>query len=1027
MVGTFLYSEKIDSYKWRCFIPSNSAGKFVYIQASNLEGGKGVYWSEAILENQTPPQKFELILDTYPFGLALDVFKLYPDPEEVLTPTDGRVHAVYEEGTRVYITAQNYEDYVFEYWTGTGIEGTSSDNPLVTLMNQDKEYIAYYKEETEQPRLFFSPKDYNETLSVEETKSMSLSIKNIGTGVLYYNLSTDSSWLLVTPSEGSSSGETDEVVVTVDASSLDVGRYFGCVFINCSNGENATIPVNLTIVENKPVLNFSPHSYDFGSIGIGGCKKTNFFIWNSQEDTILDYKINITGLEDYVEVEPDSGSCEYTSPPQNISFTLYVKDLSPDDYEGSFLIESNGGVGKFYFNFSVVDIPSLEYYPNTLNVTCGIGKTVNKNLSISNVGTGVLYYNLSTDSSWLLVTPSEGSSSGETDEVVVTVDASSLDVGRYFGCVFINCSNGENATIPVNLTIVANPFLDFNPSSRILSGRKGDIITSFFYIQNIGAGSLQYTLTPDKSWIQLSTYSGYSSGEKDKIQITINTTLLNPGIYNGNISIECGSGGGGTFTITLYLSSPQPDKSIEIITPNGGENWQIGGVYEIRWKSTGNVGEKVKIELYRGNNLFKVLSTNISNVGNCKWVISTDIPPGYEYRIKISNPDNEEIYDFSDGVFSLYTPSTVHFLYLSTPPVCYEKQPFSITVYDEGGNVVKDAKVSLYGQNVVTDSEGKASPLFAPEVDRDTQIFIVANKLGYVYATATLLVKDVEKLIKIDIPKKIEEGKNFTVSVVFYNILDPQSPSYVVLDARVKFGNETKRVDEFGKVKLKAPEVDKETKMPLTVYVDYFDTYTNATLLVENTENMGILGSIKKVFTQTWLILFTIIFLTLLIVFIIISFRSKKRKINIVAPVHVGSNDEFIVRVKDNRDRGVEDALVEFNGVTKRTDNRGIVKFKAPNLAEIKELYITVEKDNMKDSVPIMVGSISPHKELYPYVTPPSITEEEIQIFSPIDKKQLKATQAKQAQTEELPQISTASNEIINKLIDAVLEKHKRK
>ncbi|MCD6107869.1 MAG: hypothetical protein J7J89_00090, partial [Thermoplasmata archaeon] len=221
MVGTFLYSEKIDSYKWRCFIPSNSAGKFVYIQASNLEGGKGVYWSEAILENQTPPQKFELILDTYPFGLALDVFKLYPDPEEVLTPTDGRVHAVYEEGTRVYITAQNYEDYVFEYWTGTGIEGTSSDNPLVTLMNQDKEYIAYYKEKTEQPRLFFSPKDYNETLSVEETKSMSLSIKNIGTGVLYYNLSTDSSWLLVTPSEGSSSGETDEVVVTVDASSLD--------------------------------------------------------------------------------------------------------------------------------------------------------------------------------------------------------------------------------------------------------------------------------------------------------------------------------------------------------------------------------------------------------------------------------------------------------------------------------------------------------------------------------------------------------------------------------------------------------------------------------------------------------------------------------------------------------------------------------------------------------------------------------------------------------------------------------------
>jgi len=821
IVGTPLYPEKIDSYKWRCFIPSNSAGKFVYIQASNLEGAKGRYWSQAILENQTPPQKFELILDTYPFGLALDVFKLYPDPVEILTPTDGRVHAVYEEGTRVYITAQNYEDYVFEYWTGTGIEGTSSDNPLVTIMNQDKEYIAYYKEETEQPRLSFSPEEYNETLSIKEIKSV--------------------------------------------------------------------------------------------------------------------------------------------------------------------------------------------------------------NLYINNTGTGVLYYNLSVDKDWLLVTPSKGSSSGETDEVVVTIDASSLDVGKYFGNVYINCSNGENATIPVNLTVVANPFLDFNPSSRILAGRKGDIITSFFYIQNLGTGSLRYTLTPDKSWIQLSTYSGYSSGEKDKIQITINTTLLNPGIYSGNISIECGSGGTGIFKITLYLSPPQPEKAIEIITPNGGENWQIGGIYEIRWRSTGNVGEKVKIELYRGNNLFKILSTNISNVGNCKWVISTDIPPGYEYRIKISSSDNEEIYDFSDGVFSLYTPSTVHFLYISSPPVCYEKQPFSITVYDEGGNIVKGAKISLYGQNVVTDSEGKASPLFAPEVERDTQIFIVASKLGYVYATATILVKDVEKLIKIDAPKKVKEGENFTVSVVFYNVLDPRSPSYIVLDAEVEFDNETKEVDEFGKVKFRAPKVENNIRLPITVYIDFFDTTTTTYLLIENSENMDIAGAIKKVFTQTWLILFAAILFTIFTTFILLTFKRKSRKINIIAPVHVGSNKEFIVRVKDNKDRAIPDAIVEFNGVTKKTDRRGMVKFKAPNTTEIKELYITAEKDNISESIPIMVGSISPHKELYPYMNPPSITEEEIQVFSPIDKRQLESTQAKQSQTQELPKIATASNEIINKLIDAVLEKHKRK
>ena len=327
----------------------------------------------------------------------------------------------------------------------------------------------------------------------------------------------------------------------------------------------------------------------------------------------------------------------------------------------------------------------------------------------------------------------------------------------------------------------------------------------------------------------------------------------------------------------------------------------------------------------------------------------------------------------------------------------------------------------------MTDSEGKASPLFAPEVDRDTQIFIVASKLGYVYATATLLVKDVEKLIKIDKPKKIEEGKNFTISVVFHNILDSQSPSYVVLDARVKFNNETREVDEFGKVKFKAPIVDKDVKLPVTVYVDYFDVYTNATLLVENTESTGIIGKISKVLTQTWLVLFAIIVFTLFATFITLSFKGRREKVNIIAPVHVNSNEEFIVRVKDSKDRGIKDALVEFNGITKKTDSRGMVTFTAPDLADIKELYITVGKDNVTESVPIMVGSLSSHKELYPYVTPPSITEEEIQIFSPIEKKQLEATHVKQAEKEEIPQIATASNEIINKLIDAVLERHKRK
>jgi len=722
LVGTSLTLTKVDTYKWRCFIPSNSAGKYAYIYARDFDTNTiGSYRSREILENPNPPEKVELILDTNPSDLPLDVFKLDPQPLEILAATDGRLHGIYENGTMVYISAsRTYNGYIFKYWSGAGIENTTTSS-LKIIVNRDREYVAHYSEGAIKPKLSFSPKSYN---------------------------------------------------------------------FSIAKGENSS---------------------------------TAFQIWNS--------------------------------------------------------------------------------------------------------GEGILNYSLTTDKKWLEVTPSSGNSSGEKDIITITVRTSDLDTGTYIANVSIVCDNGENDT----------------------------------------------------------------------------------------------------FKVTLHLSSTPSQKSIKIISPNGGESWQIGGVYEIRWVYTGDIGEKVKIELYQGDTVFKVLSANTSNVGSCLWVISTNIPPGYNYRIKITSLKNKSVYDFSDGIFSLFSLSTVHFLYLSYPTVCYEKQPFSVSVFDEMGNPIKYAKVSFYGQNVLTNESGVSSPLLAPSIDKDTQVFIIASKPGYIYATAAILVKDVEKLIKIDAPKKVKEGENFTVSVVFYNVLDPRSPSYIVLDAEVEFDNETKEVDEFGKVKFRAPKVENNIRLPITVYIDFFDTTTNTYLLIENSENMDIAGAIKKVFTQTWLILFAAILFTIFTTFILLTSKRKSRKINIIAPVHVGSNKEFIVRVKDNKDRAIPDAIVEFNGVTKKTDRRGMVKFKAPNTTEIKELYITAEKDNISESIPIMVGSISPHKELYPYMNPPSITEEEIQVFSPIDKRQLESTQAKQSQTQELPKIATASNEIINKLIDAVLEKHKRK
>jgi hypothetical protein len=727
LFGIKLDLTKVGQYEWRCMVPSNTAGKWIYISAHTLNKTAYGTLKAEIVENPSPPEKFELTLDTTPYGFALDVFKLKPQPAEFITPTDGKVHALYENGTIVYITASaTYDKYSFQYWTGTDIENTVATNPLKIIMDKDREYVAYYSEEKIEPQLSFYPESHS---------------------------------------------------------------------FNIIKGES---------------------------------NSTTFQIWNS--------------------------------------------------------------------------------------------------------GTGLLTYSLTSDKNWLEVTPS----------------------------------------------------------------------------------------------------SGDSSGEKDTITITVETADLDPGTYTANVSIICDNGETGIFEVFLYLSSTPSQKSIKLISPNGGESWQIGGAYEIRWSFTGNIGERVKIELYREDTLYKILSSNASNTGKCLWVISTDIPPGYSYKIKITSLQNETIYDFSDGIFSLFALSSIHFLYLSSPPACYETQFFSVSVFDENGNPVKDAIVSLYGQSIRTKEDGAiSSPLKAPSVDKDTQVFIIASKPGYIYATGSLLVRDVENLIKIDAPNKVKEGENFTISVAFYDILYSDSPSYVVLDAEVNFNNETKDVNEFGNVKFRAPKVEENKKLSITVYVPLFDAYTSATIMVEDADNIAIFGPIKKVFTENWLIVLSALLVTLIIIFILLQSKGKSKKINIIAPVHVGSNEEFIVRVKDNKDRGIPDALVEFNGVTKKTNSQGIVEFKVPDLPDIKELYITATKENVSESIPIMVGSISKQKETPPQVAPPSgASQKEIQVFSPVEKKKTLPQSMKAMQTEdtkELPKIATASNEIIYRLIDAVLERHKRK
>jgi hypothetical protein len=89
--------------------------------------------------------------------------------------------------------------------------------------------------------------------------SQTLTVFNGGAGTLNYDIESDAGWLMVSPSEGTSTGEGQEHVVSVDTEALQPGHYAASLIIAAYGASNTpqTVPVTLIIPEIHPPLNFS--------------------------------------------------------------------------------------------------------------------------------------------------------------------------------------------------------------------------------------------------------------------------------------------------------------------------------------------------------------------------------------------------------------------------------------------------------------------------------------------------------------------------------------------------------------------------------------------------------------------------------------------------------------------------------------------------------------------------------------------------------------------------------------------------
>ena len=146
-----------------------------------------------------------------------------------------------------------------------------------------------------------------------------------------------------------------------------------------------------------------------------------------------------------------------------------------------------------------------------------------------------------------------------------------------------------------------------------------------------------------------------------------------------------------------------PEKSITVLSPNGGEKWVIGSTHKITWTSKGV--NKVLIELDRGNQGWHLAYNVDAALGEYKWTISNSVTPADDYKIKIiGQGDAAGVEDASNNYFSIVAPSTP-FISLVSP----WKGPANTAVKIYGRNLNNATKIEFYQNGRLVGSQRSGS------------------------------------------------------------------------------------------------------------------------------------------------------------------------------------------------------------------------------------------------------------------------------------------------------------------------------
>ncbi len=454
---------------------------------------------------------------------------------------------------------------------------------------------------TPPPVLLFDPKpiDMGADIIGANTIRM-LTLENGGGGSITWSASSNQPWLLISPSQGIFS-QQQTISLAVQRVGLKPGDYSGRLTISTNVGVPLHIEVDMKVrplpPNAGPVLALSPALLSFTTTDGNAQESAQALTITNPGSRPLSWSLAISdpatattlwslthaqGLTcNWLSATPTSG---IVAPGATSTLNVNVQSqcLLPGTYLGMLKFMGNGaidGTQAVYISLTVQPHCGLVTSTGYLTFTVVQGQTtlanqpLSLNATASCAGTP-LPWNYTSNASWLSITPTNGQLKGTASSVVsVSVNAANLAPKTYYGNLsFVSGQSTLTVTVQLNVQTSPSamaPIMGASPLSLNFSNTQGQpnpagqVVT----ITNNGTSALKWysrVTTLYLSWLGASPSGGtIAPGQTGQLTININTAVLTPGSYVGQVTLNgmdakgnLAPGSPQTITITLVVQPP---------------------------------------------------------------------------------------------------------------------------------------------------------------------------------------------------------------------------------------------------------------------------------------------------------------------------------------------------------------------------------------------------------------------------------------------------------------------------------------